>query len=99
MNVPVEILKIAKLRELELEILKFDQNVELRECPTLKAFCVRTLKSLDICKHRYLWNVVGCTIVLNREVREVIREERDHLMSDPTIMEIISDFLIEKTCA
>lgn len=99
MEISGQILKVAKLRALELETLKFEKLSKMREHPELLRFCLEGLESIGYGQCSYTYSVAQYNDILVGELSELIREDRDRLMSDPTVMEIISDFLVEKTCA
>ncbi len=96
-EVPIEILKIEKLRALELEASKLrgTSSENSRFCD----FWYQKLQDVGFSPKSY---VVGCLLYKDLPICDIgafAREDRDRLMSDPTVMEIISDFLVEKTCA
>lgn len=97
METPIEILKIAKLRALELEASKLrgTSSENSRFCD----LWYQKLQDVGFSPKSY---VVSCFLYKDLPMYDIeafAREDRDLLMSDPTVMEIISDFLIEKTCA
>lgn len=97
MEISGQILKIAKLRELEIVASKLHKTTS--ENPEFCDLWYQTLQDVGFSPKSY---VVSCLLYKDLPMYDIeafAREDRDLLMSDPTVMEIISDFLIEKTCA